>query len=137
MPGWRISLELQPSDVDYLEHITAASHLALFEQARTHWLASVTGEELPAFVVVHQELDYRRELRLADGPVTIGLQPVRLSRSTVTVHETMTSPAGALHTESRAVLVRWDRERRRSMPFSPFERRRVEALTRMGVVWPA
>jgi acyl-CoA thioesterase FadM len=124
---WFSRLELCENDVDYLGHITAAAHLKLFEEARTDWLAEVTNEPLPSFVVVRQELDYRRELRLADGPVTITTEPLRLSRSTVAVHERMTSGQDALHTESHAVLVRWDRGRRRSMPFSARERQRIEA----------
>ena len=124
---WSSRLELCENDVDYLGHITAAAHLKLFEDARSDWLAEVTNDPWPAFVVVRQELDYRRELRLTDGPVTITTEPPRLSRSTVTVHERMASGRDTLHTESLAVLVRWDRERRRSMQFSARERKRIEA----------
>jgi acyl-CoA thioesterase FadM len=125
--AWSTQLELDDGDTDYLGHITAAAHLALFERARTAWLAQVTGEVLPAFVVVRQALDYHRELLLAAGPVTIALRPLALTRSTVTVHETMTPAQGTTTTESRAVLVRWDREQRRSMPFSALERERIDA----------
>jgi acyl-CoA thioesterase FadM len=128
---WASQLQLCENDVDYLGHITAAAHLKLFDDARTGWLAEVTNDPLPPFVVVRQELDYRRELRLTDGPVTITTEPLGLSRSTVTVHERMASERDTLHTESHAVLVRWDRERRRSTPFSARERQRIEwQLTR-------
>jgi acyl-CoA thioesterase FadM len=126
MIAWLTRLELQESDVDYLGHITATAHLKLFEEARTGWLAQVIADPLPAFALVRQELDYRRELRLADGPVTITLEPLQLSTSTVTVHERMASGRDTLHTESRAVLVRWDAMRRRSMPFSRRERQQIE-----------
>lgn len=125
--AWSSVLELREDHTDYLGHVTAAVHLHLFEAARTAWLAEVMDDPAPSFVLARQELDYRRELRLPDGPVTVAIEVLRLTRSTVTVHEVMTSRAGLLHTESHAVLVRWDRDRRRSTPFLEHERRRIKA----------
>ena len=82
-------------------------------------------EPEPSFVVVRQELDYRNEILLKDGPVTVYIEPLRVSRSGIAIREFMKSAKGTLHTESQAVLVRWDREARRSMPFTDSERERI------------
>ncbi|WP_165964259.1 thioesterase family protein [Actinomadura sp. KC216] len=128
MGGWDIELELRERDRDYLGHVTAVAHLALFEEAHARWLAEIMDEPAPPFVIVHLELDYRRELLIDDGPVTVSLKPVVLTNSTVTVHERLGSAGKGVHTESRVILARWDRERRRSMPFPPRERQAIEAL---------
>lgn len=125
MTTWTVALPLREEYVDYLGHVTAAAHLALCEEARTHWLMEMLLEEQPAFVLVRQELDYRHELLQSDGPVTVSVEPVALTRSTVTVQEAIVSLSGTTHTESRAVLVRWDREERRAMAFLPAERDRI------------
>jgi acyl-CoA thioesterase FadM len=124
MSAWTIELPLHEEYVDYLGHVTAAAHLALFEVAHTHWLAGITDEPNPGFVLVRLELEYDRELLLADGPVAVCVAPVELSRSTVTVREVM-APAKGPHTRARAILVRWDLAARRSMPFRDEERRRI------------
>jgi len=124
---WEIQLELREEYVDYLGHVTAAAHLTLFELAHGHWLAELMADPAPPFALVRLELDYRRELLLGDGPVSVTVTPVRLTRSTVTVREELRSGRRGVHTESTAVLVRWDRERRRSMPFPAPERAGIEA----------
>lgn len=120
--AWRVELPLLDEYVDYLGHITATAHLALFEQSRTLWLREITAEHEPAFAVVRQELDYCDELLMDDGPVGVDLRVVALSRSTVTVREHLRSIDGVLRTRSDAIFVRWDRSARRSMPFLPAER---------------
>lgn len=126
MTAWHTELELRDEYRDYLGHVTAAVHLKLFEHARDRWLAEIADNPMPSFVVARQELDYRRELLVEQGPVTVSVAPVRLTKSSVTISEKL-STDDAVHTESRAILVRWDRDRRRSMPFPPTERRNIEA----------
>ena len=130
MQVWSMKLELRPESRDYLGHVTAAAHVALVEEAHAHWFAEIIGDEEPPFVLARLELDYRRELLLEHGPVTVSVEPVLLTRSTVTVAERMLSGAGGLHTESRAVLVKWDRGRRRASPFLPRETSLISAQLR-------
>ena len=99
----------------------------MFEQARVAWLADIMDDRFPSFVVARQELDYRRELLVSDGPARVIVQPVQVTTSTVRVHEQLLSADGSLRTESQAVLVRWNRERRCSMPFPAVERQRIQA----------
>lgn len=123
---WEIELPLRADYIDYLGHVTAAAHLTLFELAHGHWLAELMADPTPPFVLARLELDYRRELLEKDGPVTVSVVPERLTRSTVVVREELRSTQH-MHTEATAVLVRWDREARRSMPFPPSERAGIEA----------
>lgn len=137
-PGWSrrtgtvryvtfaIRLQLEEKYVDYLGHVTAAAHLVLLEEAHTQWLASVTEEELPSFVLAHLELDYRRELLLTDGPVTVRLRPLQMGRSSVVVDEQIRGADGDVRSEARVVLVRWDRDRRCATVFSDAERALIE-----------
>lgn len=122
---WSTSITLTQDDTDYLGHVTAYVHLRLLEQARAGWLAEVQDDPTPGFVLAHQELDYRREILLSDAPVTVTITPVRVGRSSVVVQESIASAADTLHTESQAVLVRWDRDTRRPIPFPPGERERL------------
>lgn len=125
---WTTQLIPTADDTDYLGHVTAYVHLRLLEQARAEWLAKVQDDPTPGFVLAHQELNYRREILLSDSPVTVRITPVRVGRSSVVVQESIVSAADTLHTQSTAVLVRWDRNERRPIPFPPDER---ESLTRL------
>jgi acyl-CoA thioesterase FadM len=127
MSEWTADLDLKEEWVDYLGHVTAAAHLAIFEEARTRWLMTIMDDDQPSFVLVRQELDYRRELLFSTGRVSASVTAVRLGRSSLTIVEAIRSSVG-IHTESRAVLVRWDRTRRCSMHFPPIERGRIEHL---------
>jgi len=121
-----MDVDLDADWVDYLGHVTAAAHLTIFEHARAHWLMRIMDDQQPPFVVVRQELDYRRELLIAGRAVSVSVTPTELGRSSLTIAEELSSAEG-VHTRSRAVLVRWDRERRRATPFLPAERDRIEA----------
>ncbi len=125
-----VDLPLADEYVDYLGHVTAAAHLTLFEVAHTRWLASVMDDDAPSFVLAHVELDYRRELLQDDGPARVEVRPVRIGRTSVVVAERMCGRDGTLRTESRAVLVRWDRVARRSRVFPDAERVIIEAQLR-------
>lgn len=105
----RTQLDIGPEVTDYLGHVTAYAHLLLLEQARWSWLADAWGVPEPTFVVARQELDYRREIVVADSPVTVVAAVERISRSSFVVREEIVSGAPEIvHTTSRAVLVRWD-----------------------------
>ena len=121
---WHTEVAPRTEYVDYLGHVTAAAHLTLFEEAHWRWLAEITGDSHPAFVLARLELDYRHELLAEDGPVRVTIAPVEVTRSSTTVEEMLVSARG-IHTQARAVIVRWDRAARRSMPFLPLERERL------------
>lgn len=127
MSGWTVDIDLHEEWVDYLGHITAAAHLVIFEEARARWLMSLMEDEQPSFVVVRQELDYRRELLCSASPVSVEVRPIAIGRSSLTIVEELRSEWG-VHTESRAVLVRWDRDKRRATPFLAFERAGIDEL---------
>lgn len=127
-----IHLQLHEAHVDYLGHVTAAAHLILLEEAHAAWLSSVMDDDMPSFVLAHLEMDYRREILLADGPVAVTIRPVRIGRSSLTIEEQMLGSDGTVRTEARVVLVRWDRDGRRAIAFPDVERAIIQAQLRLG-----
>ncbi|MFF8605623.1 acyl-CoA thioesterase [Streptomyces sp. NPDC015346] len=117
----RVPIELTEELTDYLGHVTAYAHLKLLEEARWRWLRDLWHESEPAFVLARQELDYRRELLVDDGPAAVEIAVERLSRSSFTLAERIVTSGTTLHTTSRAVLVRWDRSERCSTPLKRHE----------------
>jgi acyl-CoA thioester hydrolase len=124
--AWERRIQLRYRDLDYLGHLTAAAYLTLFEEARVAWMAESFGVELPIYVVARQEIDYLREVRLGDGPLTFSVAPVRLGRSSIAIEETLVTAGGDLRTRSRASLVMWRLEERAPRPLSAHERSALE-----------
>lgn len=120
--AWQRQLHLRFGDLDYLGHVTAAAYLAHFEEVRATWMAETLNVRFPVYVVAHQEIQYLREVLLDDGPVTITVTPVELGTSRVVISEELLSRHGNLHARSRATLVMWDKETRRSRPMTDHER---------------
>jgi acyl-CoA thioesterase FadM len=125
--GWAHTLHLRFADLDYLGHVTAAAYLAHFEEARAAWLCETWGIEWPVYVVARQELEYLREVRLADSPLTIEIGVARIGGSSFGVRETLTSCSGELKNRSEATLVTWDLPTRRPRPLTADERTALEA----------
>jgi acyl-CoA thioester hydrolase len=118
---WRALIHLRRREFDYLGHVTATAYLEFFEETRVAWMAEVTGDSTPAYVLARQEIDYLRELRLDDSPITIELELVKLGGSSMVIHETLRAVDGTERTRSVARMVRWDRNRRVPMPFPEAE----------------
>jgi acyl-CoA thioester hydrolase len=125
--GWTHTLHLRFADLDYLGHVTAAAYLAHFEEARAAWLCETWDIELPVYVVARQELEYLREVRLPDGPLTFDISVVRIGTASFDVAETLATRTGEVKNRSAATLVTWDIPTRRPRPLSPAERGALEA----------
>jgi acyl-CoA thioester hydrolase len=121
------------SDMDAYGHINHVVYLTYLEEARdaalTQILSTMPGET--GYVVAHLAIDYRHEMRHTDGPAIVACQVTTLGRASVQTRETIRSAAGALMTESKAVIVKFDRETRQSEPWNEAER---EAFVRAGAV---
>lgn len=118
---WSTTTQLRFRDFDYLGHMTATSYLALIEEARVAWLAGTDPDGHPAYVVAQQTITFHREILPKDGPVTIEISGQVLSNSRFQVTETITGSGGTQHATSSALLVAWDRDRRRPRTFSSDE----------------
>ena len=125
--SWSTVMHLQYRDLDYLGHVTASAYLALFEEARTEWMSPASEGGVPTYVVARQLIDYRRELLIVDGPVTLTIAVERIGKRSVDLQEALMTSSGELRTVSAATLVMWNRDRRRSRPISSAERALFDA----------
>ena len=124
----RIEVPLRHRDLDPLGHVNQAVFHELLEEVR----AAFFGENLPdlpftGYVLVHVELDYRAEVRIADRYVIGEARVAELGRSRVELENRLTRPDGEVAVEGKAVLVAWDLETRRARPLSDDERARLLA----------
>lgn len=134
--AWSTTTALRFRDFDYLGHMTATSYLALVEEARVQWLASTDPNGLPAYVVAEQRLRFHREILPADGPLTISATGRAVGPDRFEVTETITGSTGHVHATSHALLVAWDRERRRPRALTGSEHAVLEGRTTEGLDVP-
>jgi acyl-CoA thioester hydrolase len=125
-PGWRHPMPLRFRDLDYLGHVTAAEYLAMFEEGRAAWLSVKFDTSMPTYVVARQEIDFKRELRLHEGPVTLTIELLRIGHRSLDIEESLESASGTVHALSRATLVMWDMDTRGSRDFTASERTALE-----------
>ena len=111
-------------DMDAYGHVNHAVYLTYLEQGRdaalTRLLRDAPGGT--GYVVARVAIDYRRELRLADGPVVVSGRVTTVGGSSARTRETIVTVDGELAAEAEAVVVKFDREARRPRPWSDEER---------------
>ena len=117
-------IEIRWNDLDVYGHVNNAIYLTYLEEARDEWLSASLGDpaEIWNWVLVHVEIDYRRELALADDVVVATCRLERIGSSSVTTREEVRTPGGELAAEATAVLVARDRDSGRSRPLTAAER---------------
>ncbi len=122
-------IEIRWTDLDVYGHVNHAVYLTYLEEARDEWLARALGNEdaIWDYVIARVEIDYRRELRLADDVVVARCALARIGTSSVRTREQVVTADGReLSAEAEAVLVARDRETGRSRPLTPAERAALE-----------
>ena len=117
-------IEIRWNDLDVYGHVNNAIYLTYLEEVRDEWLGRSLGDpdEVWNWVLVHVEIDYRRELALSDDVVVATCRLERVGNSSVTTHEEVRTLDGRLSAEAKAVLVARDRESGRSRPLTAAER---------------
>ena len=118
------TLEIRWRDIDALGHVNNAVYLTYLEELLTSWLQPAIGDD---WVNARIELDWRRELRLADRQVVAKGELLRLGNSSLTARIWFERPDGVVAAEGVAVVVAWDPKARRSRPLSAEERERLGA----------
>ena len=107
-------------DMDAYGHVNHAVYLTYLEQGRdaalTQLLRDAPGEV--GYVVARVAIDYRRELRLADGPVVVSCRIATVGNSSARTRETIVTAVGVLASVAVVVFVKSDRETRRPRPWS-------------------
>jgi len=111
-------------DMDAYGHVNHVVYLTYLEEARDAALARIMrdtpGER--GYVVARVAIDYRREMRLADGPVLVSCAVTTLGGSSIQTREAIHTASGELAAEAEAVVVKFDRETRRSRRWTDDER---------------
>lgn len=123
-------IEIRWRDLDAFGHVNHVVFLTYLEESRDEWLGGRLGDpgRVWDWVVAHVEVDYRRELGLADDMVIATCRLARIGRSSVSTHEEVRTAAGLVAAEASAVLVARDRESGRSRPLTPAERAAFERV---------
>jgi acyl-CoA thioester hydrolase len=121
-------IEIRWRDVDGYGHVNNAVFLTYLEEARDEWLERALGPDGDAwdYVIARVEVDFRRELTLADDRVVSRCELQSLGTSSVRTHEELVTMDGEVAAEAEAVLVARDRETRRSRPLNERERAALE-----------
>jgi acyl-CoA thioester hydrolase len=121
-------IEIRWSDLDVYGHVNNAIYLTYLEEVRDEWLGGSLGDpgQVWNWVLVRVEIDYRRELGLADDVVVATCRLERIGNSSVTTREEVRTAAGDLAAEAAAVLVARDRDSGRSRPLTDDERAAFE-----------
>ncbi len=119
------AVALRWRDMDAYGHVNHVVYLTYLEQGRdaaiAHILRDTPGEG--GYVVARVAIDYRRELRLADGPVVVSCAVTTIGGASAQTRETIHTATGELAAEAEAVLFSFDRETRRSRQWTDDERR--------------
>jgi acyl-CoA thioester hydrolase len=122
--GHEKRIEIRWNDLDVYGHVNNAIYLTYLEEVRDEWLGGSLGDpaEVWNWVLARVEIDYRRELALADDFVVATCRLERLGNSSVTTREEVRTLGGELSAEATAVLVARDRQSGRSRPLTERER---------------
>lgn len=119
----RVEVQLRHRDMDALGHVNQAVYHELLEEVRAAFFHHTLPDlSFTGYVLAHVELDYRREVRIADGPLTGECRVGGLGRSRIELENRLLLPDGAVAVEGRAVLVAWDEETRRARALTDEER---------------
>ena len=121
-------IEIRWNDLDVYGHVNNAIYLTYLEEARDEWLSVSLGdpEQIWNWVLVHVEIDYRRELKLADDGGVATCRLARIGGSSVATREEVRTSAGELAADATAVLVARDPDSGRSRPLTAAERAAFE-----------
>ena len=107
------------SDFDALGHLNHATYPVYCDEARDDALRRTVGDfETWPNVVVHESIDFRREIPLGTREVVVRTRIAEVGRSSVRFEQSIGDGAA----EAVAVLVAWDPATRRSRPITDAER---------------
>jgi acyl-CoA thioester hydrolase len=112
------------NDFDALGHLNHAVYHVYCDEARDAALRATVGDfETWPNVVVHAEVDYRREVPLGTREVVVLTRVTHVGRSSVRFEHDVADGSAELS----AILVAWDPQTRRSREITPAERDALSA----------
>src|SRR5918997_4021260 len=102
------TVTLRWRDMDALGHVNHVVYLTYLEEGRDaaieRILPETPGED--GYVVARVAIDYRRELRLADGPVVVSCAVTTVGGASASTREAIRTAGGELAAEAEAVVVK-------------------------------
>ena len=107
-------------------HDNNAVYLTYLEECRDRWVRRTLGDDV-GFVIVRVAIDFRRELSLEDGWVTVACEGTGYGTSSIRTAETIRAKAGWIAAESESVIVAHDAASRKSRPITDRERSALDA----------
>ncbi|MFB6103199.1 MAG: acyl-CoA thioesterase [Haloplanus sp.] len=122
---YETELQVRFRDIDAMTHVNNAVYATYLEQARVDYYADVLGVGLDDIdtVLVRLEIDYRREISLDDGTVTVAMGVRDIGESSVTVdYEVRAGDRVAATAETVQVYVDPDDGASRPLPEAWVER---------------
>jgi acyl-CoA thioester hydrolase len=117
-------IEIRWRDLDVYGHVNHVVYLTYLEEARDEWLGRVLGnpDEVWNYVVARVEIDYKREIGLADDVIVARCRLGQIGNSSLRTAESILTVGGDVAAAAEAVLVARDRETGRSRPLTDAER---------------
>jgi acyl-CoA thioester hydrolase len=100
-------IEIRWRDVDAYGHVNNAVYLTYLEEARDAWVQQLLGNvtETWDFVLARVAIDFRSELRQADGAVLVRCELASIGRSSVGTRERITKLDGTVSATAESVIV--------------------------------
>ena len=100
-------IEIRWRDLDAFNHVNHVVFLTYLEEVRDEWLGRVLEDPtlVWGYVIARVEIDYRRELTLADDVVVARCSLERVGTKSVTTSESVLTRGGETAAEAKAVLV--------------------------------
>jgi acyl-CoA thioester hydrolase len=124
-----VRLPLRWRDMDAYGHVNNAVYLNFLEEARDGWVEEVLGpvaEDVWHFVLARVAIDFRSELKQADGEIIVRCGLESIGRSSFRTHEEICTLDGTLAAEAEAVIVPRDPDAGTSRRLTDEERAALE-----------
>lgn len=117
-------IQMRWRDQDAYGHVNNAVYLTYLEEVRDDWLERTLGStgDIWDYVVARVAIDFRQELKEADGYVMARCELGRIGTASIRTRETLWTGDGTLAAEAQAVLVARDPSTGSSRPLSASER---------------
>jgi acyl-CoA thioesterase FadM len=109
-------------DFDELGHMTAAAYAAAYEEGVGRFVTERWGQTSPAYVTASTRIDYSKEVRRPDLPLTLHLVVGHVGHRSFVLDLVLRDVAGTRCSTATTRYVAWDRERRTARTLTGEER---------------
>jgi len=101
-----VRLRIRWRDIDSYGHVNNAVYLNYLEECRDRMVENLFGShEAWDFVLAHVGIDFRSEIRQADGEVVVRCEVAGFGRSSIRTRERIEKADGTLAAEAESVIV--------------------------------